>query len=298
MDPITSILFCPLARRDNPSAARRMARFAAFHQADVTVLGVIPERSRFSELVHGRDAPNDLVMEAERHLAEQKIDRCSPPGSRAKVVVGSTALAIVQEALIGSHDLVVVSCDDTDQATVRRLLRKCPCPVWVIRPSRAKIHRLLAAVNPDPSEAGLNHSVLELSLRMNEVFGGELHVVHAWELYGEATMRASGFVRASAAELRAMAARERAVHHQALDDLVHEEALEGDWNVHLLKGQAASVVPDLVKRRRINLLVMGTVARSGLSGLVMGNTAERILDDVRCSVIAVKPPGFVSPIGR
>ena len=47
---------------------------------------------------------------------------------------------------------------------------------------------------------------------------------------------------------------------------------------------------------RINLLVMGTVARGGVTAMVMGNTAERVLDNVDCSVIAVKPDGFVSPI--
>jgi nucleotide-binding universal stress UspA family protein len=41
---------------------------------------------------------------------------------------------------------------------------------------------------------------------------------------------------------------------------------------------------------------MGTLARAGLRGLLIGNTAERVLDDLDASVIAVKPPGFVSPL--
>ena len=44
------------------------------------------------------------------------------------------------------------------------------------------------------------------------------------------------------------------------------------------------------------VVVMGTLARSGIRGLLIGNTAERILDDLDASVIAVKPPGFVSPV--
>lgn len=55
-------------------------------------------------------------------------------------------------------------------------------------------------------------------------------------------------------------------------------------------------MPELARHQRINLLIMGTVARTGISGLVMGNTAEQILDDVGCSMIAVKPPGFRSPL--
>jgi len=47
---------------------------------------------------------------------------------------------------------------------------------------------------------------------------------------------------------------------------------------------------------RIDLLVMGTVCRTGSPGLIIGNTAERVLDSVKCSVLTVKPAGFVSPI--
>jgi nucleotide-binding universal stress UspA family protein len=41
---------------------------------------------------------------------------------------------------------------------------------------------------------------------------------------------------------------------------------------------------------------MGTVARTGIPGLIIGNTAEAILDQITCSVLAAKPPGFVTPV--
>jgi hypothetical protein len=41
---------------------------------------------------------------------------------------------------------------------------------------------------------------------------------------------------------------------------------------------------------------MGTVARTGIAGFVMGNTAEMMLRQLRGSVLAVKPPGFVTPV--
>ena len=62
------------------------------------------------------------------------------------------------------------------------------------------------------------------------------------------------------------------------------------------KDEQPTSIRETVDKRRINLLVMGTVARTGVSGLLIGNTAESVLDHVRCSVIAVKPPGFVTPI--
>jgi universal stress protein E len=41
---------------------------------------------------------------------------------------------------------------------------------------------------------------------------------------------------------------------------------------------------------------METVGRTGIPGLLMGNTAETILQQVNCSVLAIKPPGFVTPV--
>ncbi|MFT5527465.1 MAG: hypothetical protein ACI9HK_005447, partial [Pirellulaceae bacterium] len=48
----------------------------------------------------------------------------------------------------------------------------------------------------------------------------------------------------------------------------------------------------LAEELKIELLVMGTVCRSGVAGFFIGNTAERVLDQVNCSILAVKPSKF------
>ena len=48
--------------------------------------------------------------------------------------------------------------------------------------------------------------------------------------------------------------------------------------------------------RRAEVAVLGTLSRTGIAGVLIGNTAERVLRQVDCSVLAVKPPGFESPI--
>jgi universal stress protein E len=63
-----------------------------------------------------------------------------------------------------------------------------------------------------------------------------------------------------------------------------------------VKGPPAELLPELASRLDANLIVMGTVARRGLSGLIMGNTAENMMRAVGCSILTVKPEGFVSPI--
>ncbi|MEO1780385.1 MAG: universal stress protein [Pseudomonadota bacterium] len=50
-------------------------------------------------------------------------------------------------------------------------------------------------------------------------------------------------------------------------------------------------------RNGIDTVVMGTVGRSGVRGLFIGNTAETILGAVPCSVMAIKPPDFLTPVG-
>ncbi len=302
MHRFRSILFSPLADRDNPAAARRISDLAARNAANLTILGAIPEPSRLQRALHRSDYL-DAIREAEGKAMAAKLARCVPQEAdiavQTKTAIGSPALRIIEQALRGGHDLVVVTTDedDEDQATINRLLRKCPCPVWIIRPTRARIQRVLAAVNPDPSEAELNCIILELAASMTKLYGGELHVAHAWELFGESMLRNSGYINTPVSELERLLRDEEAGERAALDELLSASGLDDEpWQVHLQKGRAADVIRETVNKRRINLLVMGTVARTGVSGLLIGNTAESVLDEVRCSVIAVKPPGFVTPI--
>ncbi len=302
MRRFTNILFCPLGDRGNPAAARRVVDLAARNGAELTLFGVIAEPSRLQRALHGADYI-DAIREAEARALTAKLARCAPDTANGlietRIASGSSALRIIERVLIAEHDLVVVTTDedDEDRADIKRLLRKCPCPVWVIRPTRARIQRVLAAVNPEPSEAELNRTILELAASMVNDYGGELHVVHAWKLYGEATIASSAFIHTSAAEIEALLESERASHLQALHDVLSATGLETEsWQIHLEKGPPAGVVREVVARHRINLLVMGTIARTGVAGLIMGNTAEAVLNSVRCSVIALKPPGFVSPV--
>ncbi len=300
----TNILFSPLGDKRNPAAVRRVVELTGGNDARLTLFGVISEPSRLQRALH-RSGTIDAVLEAEQKAMLARLARCTPKNDNVRVessvAAGDPALTIIERVLRFGHDLVVVTTDDDeeDQATIKRLLRKCPCPVWVIRPSAARIQRVLVAVNPEPAELELNRTLLELAAAMASLGGGELHVVCAWELYGEATMRSSAFLHTSPPELEALLVSEEQLHRRALDDLLSATHLDDQpWRIHLHKGPAAEVVRSVAAKHRINLLLMGTVARTGVTGLIMGNTAEAVLDRVRCSVIAAKPTGFVSPVER
>ena len=66
--------------------------------------------------------------------------------------------------------------------------------------------------------------------------------------------------------------------------------------IHHIKGAAREIIPEFAREHRADLIVMGTVGRTGIRGLIIGNTAEAILNQVACSIIAVKPPGFETPV--
>ncbi len=301
MHRFKNILFCPLGKKHNAAAVKRVADLAHLNKARLTLFGVVPEPSLLLRLVHrtGRDprrqdaARDELTSQLIRWRTLANADATTKVTEAA-----DRAIALVVEVLIGDHDLVVVTSDeDRDQATIRQLLRKCPCPVWVIRPTRARIQRVLAAVNPDPAEASLNHTILELAASMNELYGGELHVGHAWELYGEGTMRSSVMMHIPPGEIDELLDEERDRHRRALQGLLaSSKTAEAPWQTHLEKGRPGEIIPALVAKHRINLLVVGTVAKAGIAGLVIGNTAEQVLDEVGCSVVALKPSTFVSPV--
>jgi nucleotide-binding universal stress UspA family protein len=81
-----------------------------------------------------------------------------------------------------------------------------------------------------------------------------------------------------------------------LDQLALRHVPRSERAIHMVSGAPSVVLPRLVNQFDIGLIVMGTVGRTGLRGLIMGNTAETILRSVRCSVLAVKPEGFVTPV--
>lgn len=69
-----------------------------------------------------------------------------------------------------------------------------------------------------------------------------------------------------------------------------------DIQPHLGRSPAHSVIPKRAKDVGSDTIVMATLSRSGIAGVIIGNTAEDILNRVSCSVLAVKTPGYVSPI--
>ena len=217
------------------------------------------------------------------------------------VEVGVPFVETIRSVLSNGHDLVITP-EEAGLAgfspRTKHLLRKCPCPVWVIRPGRTEHLKVLAAVGPEEKGSkAMNQLIMDLATSVVTLEDGDLDIVHTWVLEGESSLRSSPHVAMSSTEVDLMVEVTRDEHAAALEALVDRYDLTSTKHaVHLIKGAPESIIPSLVIEKSINLIVMGTVARTGIAGLVIGNTAERILDSVDCSVLAVKPQGFVTPV--
>ena len=68
--------------------------------------------------------------------------------------------------------------------------------------------------------------------------------------------------------------------------------------VHLADGHPAEGLCRMAESLQADVVVMGTVARVGVPGLLMGNTAEDVLSNLDCAVLALKPDGFESIVPK
>ena len=130
---------------------------------------------------------------------------------------------------------------------------------------------------------------------MANIDKSELHVVQAWSVYAEGYMSVRGGISDDAInEMRLFARRQYSSH---IDNLLADAGLDSvTVYKHLPRSEDVSrAIVSLAKSKKVDLLVMGTVSRTGVAGLIIGNTAEKVLNKVDCSVLTVKPEGFVTP---
>lgn len=299
------LLVDPADGTDMGPAMEGATELAMRNSAQLTLSSTVeevPYRKAKRARRQGVDLHAVLVGDRRRRL-EHLADTYERDNLRIGVAVetGVPFVETIRRVLTSGHDLVIIPEEAALAGFTPRtkhLLRKCPCPVWVTRPGPTQHLKVLAAVGPDDQASGhLNELIMDLATSLAVIEDGELDIVHTWVLEGESSLRSSPHVSMTATEVDLMVGITRDEHAAALDALVSGYDLSAiNHTVHLIKGDPERIIPLLVAEKNVNLIVMGTVARTGVAGLVIGNTAERILDTVDCSVLAVKPDGFVSPV--
>jgi universal stress protein E len=131
---------------------------------------------------------------------------------------------------------------------------------------------------------------------MARMENSHLDIFHCWFLPGE-TLLASGRTRIDLDKLDHMRMLAEKIQTRKIGALLAEYDLSDiGHSVVVRKGDPGEMIVDYADKNGIDLIVMGTIGRSGLSGLLIGSTAEKVIDQVNCSVLTIKPANFKSPI--
>lgn len=309
MKPFKNILVAADTRLDDHPIIGEAAEIASNNGASLKIVDVVPAFPWTVRLtMKNHEYVRDLMVEEKRERLEALAApiRNDATSVETKVLYGKASVEIIREVLRDKHDLVLRVAKGKGEdsrgggyfgATGVRLLRECPCAVWLVAPAATpQYHHVLGCVDTfsaDKLDAELNDKVYEFASWVSECHRARLSVVHVWSIYGEALLQG----RMQQVELEHL----KTTSHDQVKRLLNT-FLQGhgtsdrEKNVHMIKGDVPKVIPEFVNKNGVDLVVMGTVARSGTTGMIIGNTAERILNSIECSVLALKPDSFVSPI--
>lgn len=306
MKGFQNILYVTEPTISQDSAIARAITLAERNLAELTFIDVSPpvsnENHAAEALEHRREALALLIEPYRHHL---KIN--------LEVRMGTVFLEVIRAVLRNQHDLVIKAAENPDflkrlfGSDDMHLLRKCPCPVWLMKmPEKPKYDCIVAAVDLDllrpEAEQDLNRDILDLagSLALSET--AILHLVHAWGAFAEGALLARSEGRTDVATThieREYMSRQKLL--LALGERLRQQLGTEAYNLilpqfHLPKGSPQKTIPAKAAELRADLVVMGTVVRTGIAGFIIGNTAESVLNQLTCSVLAIKPAGFSTPV--
>jgi nucleotide-binding universal stress UspA family protein len=318
MSQIARVLYLSEPESEQAEAIRQAAAFARLNQAELTVLEVLPEvRAQFNPLPHELD-----INQLETALHSQRLQALSALidelqlGMNVSVEVknGKRFVETIRTVMAGEYDFLIKLAENPPWlerlfgSDDMHLLRKCPCPLWIIKPGeQTPQSKVLLALDFDTTDPGsalnpLNQSLLQLSADMVRDKAKQLHILHCWQAPDEMMLKAWGNLNDQQAQRYTKL--EKTAHQQSMQriaDYINPQLGESDQEsryafFHLIEGLAQKLIPTQARSIGADLLVMGSVARTGIRGVFIGNTAEMVLEQVTCSVLVIKPSDFESPV--
>lgn len=209
--------------------------------------------------------------------------------------------SIIKEVLFEKYDLVIkgTHAHDTLKSVIFtptdwHLLRKCPVPVLLVKehawPEHGKILAAVSAGTDDAEHKNLNTQITQYANYMAKLLNAEPHLVNA---YPPTPVNIA--VEIPEFDPQEYNASMKKHHTESLAKLASENEI-GATHCHVLEGMPEDVIPRLAHELDIELIVIGTVGRQGISAALIGNTAEHVIDNVDCDLLAVKPNDFECPI--
>jgi len=211
--------------------------------------------------------------------------------------------AIIEQVIKQGYDLVIKGTHQHDKfksvvftPTDWHVLRKCPCPVLLVKehewPSNGNI---LAAVNVGSDEAehhSLNVKITEEAKQLAQLIQANVHLVNSFP--GTPVNIAIEIPEFNSTEYNDTMLKH---HEQAM--IVHANQFDiSVVNTHVKEGLPETVIEQVADKLDAELVILGTIGRTGISAALIGNTAEHVIDQLNCDVLALKPDGYISPLAE
>ncbi|MDR3442012.1 MAG: universal stress protein [Legionella sp.] len=307
MKPFRNILFVSSGTKDDVEALQQAIKLAHNNQAALEILMVCPEFPDSFEQ-YKTSYESFLKEQISKSIEAAKSDL---PANHKKLLIPidiewgtSPDNIVIQHVLRQGHDLLIKSVEEGERAQGYKamdmgLLRKCPCTLYLHRPLKhSKDIRIAVAVDPDNKDLSgqdLTLNLLKLAHSLAKHYKAELSIISCWNYVMENVLRSSAWMEIPQSRLDEMILHEGNESFLELDKLIQKSGMSKPTILHL-KGSPTELIPQIVTEKSIDVLVMGTVARTGIAGFIIGNTAENILQKLDCSLWALKPLGFVSPV--
>lgn len=295
-------------------SVRQALELARANRASLTIADVVEPLSSATAMVLKHAVPMDRVRsfrEAERRaqlsdFIASELAQAADIAIKCQVVTGTPYIEIIRMVLRGRHDLVIKTAQESNivgqlfGSTDLHLVRKCPCPVWLTKQEQPEGYaRVLAAVDigqQDASGANINNAILGLAASIAGANGSELHVLQCWDLPSDNLLRRALGKFGPEDKNRLLQLTEKNYHHW-INELLEPYAIDKSrLHLHLKQGDPKVLIPYTAQKHGADLIIMGTIARAGIEGLIVGSTAEEALKKIKTSVLAVKPAGFSTPV--
>ncbi|MCH2202101.1 MAG: universal stress protein [Fuerstiella sp.] len=289
--------------------ATRTAVHQAFHLASsmgiplqlVTVLEK-PEAGFFGS---SADADKQAVLDrqdADQVLADLNSDYANLNVRVSnKVVFGQPWFEIMRVAESSCRTLIV--CGTRNSSSVSRLLfgttgvrllRNASGPVWLVKPRNDNDAVLDVLAATDLSEVGID--VIAAGVALGNGIPVRLSVMHVVDTFCDRQVARAGASEEEILKWRHQVKADAEVQLQGQLAETDFRTLSNGVRTQLTEGVADTCILSAIEELDIDLLIMASSGRGGIPGVLFGNTAERLLSELPCSLLTVKPDDFICPI--
>ncbi len=308
MHHFQNLLYVSHGTNEETAGLKQALSLARNNNAALEVLVIAPEFPQdFPD--HKKKFEESLIAQAQSSIDSTRdaLKLEEPVNISIQLLVNQKpAIKIIQHAIQQDYDLIIKEAEPQDnksgfKALDMELLRKSPMPLWLCRPIKHHRQDIQVAVaidpiNDEPVSVSLSEDLLELSRSLADSCSGELQIISCWDYPLETELKNNVFIKIPDDQIVQKVEKARQNHLLQVERLVEKSGITGTNSIHHIRGKADLKIPEFVNKQRIDILVMGTVARTGIPGLIFGNTAENIIQNLPCSLLALKPKGFVSPV--